>query len=193
MVFYRKIAYMGRTKTFVREEVLDLAIQLFWEKGFSETSLADLEKATGVNKSGLYSEFKDKEDIFNECVRRYSATHPAYLILDTPPYGWNNIEKFISSNLTCQGKKGCFLSNSLREFAIIPQKSRGLVEESSLSVAELIKKNLKAAGVKKNVTPLASMIATFTCGLSLKLNALKPSDLAAEIESFFKMIKSTAE
>ena len=62
---------MGRPKNFSREEVLDKAIPLFWSKGFSETSLQDLEQATGVNKSGLYSEFSGKEDIYIESLRHY--------------------------------------------------------------------------------------------------------------------------
>jgi AcrR family transcriptional regulator len=181
---------MGRIKTFVREEVLDSAIQLFWEKGFADTSLSDLEKATGVNKSGLYSEFKDKEDIFNECVKRYRATNPAYALLDTEPHGWQNIERFISSSTTCAGKKGCFLSNSLRDFAIISEKSKTMVGESSVEIHDLLLKNLKAAGVKKNAATLASMIGTFASGLSLKLNAVKPEELKAEIKSFLEMLKA---
>ena len=55
---------MGRPKNFSREEVLQKAIPLFWRRGFADTSLQDLEKATGVNKSGLYSEFASKEEIF---------------------------------------------------------------------------------------------------------------------------------
>ena len=38
---------------------------------FVETSVQDLEQATGVRKSGLYAEFKDKEDLFVESLRRY--------------------------------------------------------------------------------------------------------------------------
>jgi hypothetical protein len=46
---------MGRPKNFRREEVLEKAIPVFWKRGFSDTSVQDLERATGVNKSGLYS------------------------------------------------------------------------------------------------------------------------------------------
>src|SRR5271154_6814880 len=62
---------MGRRKLFTREDVLDKAIPVFWKHGFAETSLQDLEQATGVRKSGLYTEFKDKEDLFVESMRRY--------------------------------------------------------------------------------------------------------------------------
>ena len=54
---------MGRPKGFSREEVLEKAMPVFWKHGFADTSLQELEQATGVNKSGLYSEFRDKEDL----------------------------------------------------------------------------------------------------------------------------------
>jgi len=47
---------------------------VFWKHGFADTSLQDLERATGVNKSGLYTEFRDKEDLFVECLRHYLET-----------------------------------------------------------------------------------------------------------------------
>ena len=62
---------MGRRKLFTREDVLDKAIPVFWKHGLAETSVQDLEQATGVRKSGLYTEFKDKEDLFVESLRRY--------------------------------------------------------------------------------------------------------------------------
>jgi TetR/AcrR family transcriptional regulator, copper-responsive repressor len=54
---------MGRPKNFSREEVLEKGMPVFWKHGFADTSLQDLERATGVNKSGLYTEFRDKEDL----------------------------------------------------------------------------------------------------------------------------------
>jgi AcrR family transcriptional regulator len=45
---------MGRPKEFSRDKVLEKAISVFWEKGFAETTVQDLESATGVNKSGLF-------------------------------------------------------------------------------------------------------------------------------------------
>ncbi|XWK52445.1 helix-turn-helix domain-containing protein [Tunturiibacter empetritectus] len=44
---------------------------VFWKHGFADTSLQDLERATGVNKSGLYTEFRNKEDLFVACLRYY--------------------------------------------------------------------------------------------------------------------------
>ena len=65
------IGAMGRPKNFNREGVLEKALPVFWRRGFAEASLHQLEVATGVNKSGLYSEFEDKEDLFVQSLRYY--------------------------------------------------------------------------------------------------------------------------
>src|SRR5437899_10647663 len=85
---------MGRPKQFNREGVLDRAIPVFWKHGFANTTLQDLEEATGVNKSGLYSEFKDKEDLFLASLERYAQTRGAE-ILTAQPLGWGNMERFL--------------------------------------------------------------------------------------------------
>src|SRR5438477_12417937 len=82
---------MGRPKQFNREGVLDRAIPVFWKHGFANTTVRHLEEATGVNKSGLYSEFKDKEDLFLASLERYAQTRGAE-ILTAEPIGWGNIE-----------------------------------------------------------------------------------------------------
>lgn len=180
---------MARTKNFNRNDVLKEAIQLFWKKGYADTSLSDLEKATGVNKSGLYSEFKDKDDIFIESLKYYSEMNPVREILETKPLGWDNIKNFMKLNLDCKGQKGCFLVNTVREYSIIPQKVKNLLEQNSLTINELILKNVRATKVKKDPEMLTNMIFTFTSGIKLKLNMMKPAQVADEIDSFLELCK----
>src|ERR1700745_1825953 len=85
LVLYGYHMDMGRPKNFRREEVLKKAIPVFWKRGFSDTSVQDLERATGVNKSGLYSEFRDKEDLFVESLRYYLATQEKRGLLTEEP------------------------------------------------------------------------------------------------------------
>lgn len=181
---------MGRPKCFDRTDVLNAAIQLFWKKGFADTSLSDLEKATGVNKSGLYSEFKDKDDIFFECVKHYRDTSPLCQILQKEPLGWNNIEGLLKQSLTCTGQKGCFFTNTTREFSIIPDKVKTLLQENQKNARELVIANLKATKTKRDIEQLATMILTYASGVSLKLNAVKPDQVKNEIDAFLDLLKS---
>ena len=101
--------HMGRAKNFSREGVLKKAIPVFWKRGFSDTSVQDLERATGVNKSGLYAEFRDKEDLFVESLRYYLATQEKRGLLTEEPLGWQNIETFLKHGPNGKAnQKGCF-------------------------------------------------------------------------------------
>jgi AcrR family transcriptional regulator len=86
---------MGRPKNFSREGVLEKALPVFWRHGFADASLHELEVATGVNKSGLYSEFQDKEDLFTQSLRYYLESLEQKGLLTAEPLGWKNIERFL--------------------------------------------------------------------------------------------------
>lgn len=50
-------------KTEVRDEILIAALKLFTEKGYFNTSLADIGKQTGVTTGVIYHQFKNKQAI----------------------------------------------------------------------------------------------------------------------------------
>lgn len=179
---------MGRIKTFNRDDLLDSAIQLFWKKGYADASLSDLEKVTGVNKSGLYSEFKDKDDIFYESLRRYHDHNPHYDLLKAEPLGWDNVLNFFKIKTNCKGQKGCFMAFTIREYSIIPNKVKQLLEKNSAEVYELFFKNIKASG-SKNPEAKTTHLLTYATGSSLKANAQKPEVILEEMTSFIEMLK----
>src|SRR5258708_20752521 len=88
---------MGRPRKFSREGVLQKALPVFWKYGFARTTLADLELATGVNKSGLYSEFESKEELFLACLGYYGVTLTGGALLSTEPVGCDNSQEFLEA------------------------------------------------------------------------------------------------
>jgi AcrR family transcriptional regulator len=66
---------MSRIRGFDETEVLDKALQVFWQQGYEGTSLNDLLDATGLTKSSLYATFGSKEDLFHRIVERYLSKH----------------------------------------------------------------------------------------------------------------------
>ena len=95
---------MGRPKSFSRDDVLERALPVFWKQGFAGTSLQDLERATGVNKSGLYSEFRDKEDLFLECLRHYLESLGNRGTSTREPLGWKNVGNISRGRPPQQGR-----------------------------------------------------------------------------------------
>lgn len=62
---------MARPREFDEEEVLDHALDVFWRRGYTATSIEDLTTATGLGRGSLYAAFGDKEALFLTCLRRY--------------------------------------------------------------------------------------------------------------------------
>src|SRR4030095_15791507 len=70
---------MARPAEFDRTEVLDRATRLFWERGFSGTSITDLEEAMAIGRTSIYAAFGAKEDLFMAAIDHYDATYSVKL------------------------------------------------------------------------------------------------------------------
>jgi len=170
---------MARPKNFSRAGVLAKALPVFWKHGFADASLQELEKATGVNKSGLYSEFSGKDELFLESLRFYLDRMPQRELLTVEPLGWDNIERFLKLGpRNTEGQKGCFAVSSLRELAILPPAAIEMLGHGRVQLKQLIARNIEAEKPKLAVEDLAGMVLTFFAGLSVEQN-LKSSRAAA--------------
>jgi len=63
---------MGRKAEFNKEQVLEQVMNVFWLKGYSATSIQDLEKATGLKRGSIYGAFGNKKELFLMALDRYS-------------------------------------------------------------------------------------------------------------------------
>jgi AcrR family transcriptional regulator len=183
---------MGRRKGFNREEVLEKAMPVFWKHGFADTSLLDLERATGVNKSGLYAEFRDKEDLFMACLRHYLESQAKRGLLTKEPLGWKNIENFLKNGpLYKRGQQGCFSVNSMREFAILPDEAHAVVTENRALVERLLAINIEAEKTKMAPSAIAEMVLSYFSGLCIERNLKSgKSSSTRKIESFMTALRS---
>ncbi|MFJ9775426.1 TetR/AcrR family transcriptional regulator [Kitasatospora sp. NPDC101157] len=68
---------MAGRKQFDMDTALDAAMVQFWRFGHAATSIDDLSRATGLNRSSIYSSLGDKDTLFLRCLDRYSAHYGA--------------------------------------------------------------------------------------------------------------------
>ncbi len=182
---------MGRPKQFNREGVLDRAIPVFWKHGFANTTLQHLEEATGVNKSGLYSEFKDKEDLFLASLERYAQTRGADVLTAQPP-GWGNIERFLRLGFGCDDdQRGCFAVNSMRELAGLPTEAQEIISSSQQKLTRLLIKNIEAEEPKLAPGIIADVVLTFFDGFCIVQN-LKSGKASSErkIRNLMRVVRN---
>jgi AcrR family transcriptional regulator len=109
-----KPAARGRPRSFNKEQALDAALRVFWEKGYEGTSLSDLTGVMGINRPSLYAAFGDKESLFRQVLERYERGPMAYIREAlSEPSARKALERLLKSTvstLTCpQNPHGCLL------------------------------------------------------------------------------------
>jgi TetR/AcrR family transcriptional repressor of nem operon len=113
----------GRPRLFDEDAVLDELTALFWRKGYSQTSLADLVEASGVHKSSLYSTFGTKEELFAKILQRYLAGRMDMMsaLVEQAGPGVDGIHAFLEmlrgDLVSGTGQWGCLLVNSSSELS----------------------------------------------------------------------------
>ncbi|MGP5338805.1 TetR/AcrR family transcriptional regulator [Psychrobacter maritimus] len=63
---------MSRTALYNRQEALERALKLFWQKGFHATSLKDIEEALDMRPGSIYAAFGSKDGLFQEALDYYA-------------------------------------------------------------------------------------------------------------------------
>lgn len=136
----------GRQRQFQKEEALARAMEVFWQKGYSGTSLSDLTEAMGINKPSLYATFGNKEKLFvsaiNEYVEQYGAPHFDKLLNGNTSLRARVKAYLVSiANMVTNTKLpgGCFVTDSTCEAG-----SRCLPEGAEDAILAINKASIKA-------------------------------------------------
>jgi AcrR family transcriptional regulator len=69
-----------------REKILDMAIKLFSEMGYENTKVSDITEALRMGKGTFYGYFKNKRELFIECIDRLG-------VAIVPRESWDEIRK----------------------------------------------------------------------------------------------------
>ncbi|QEG20600.1 TetR/AcrR family transcriptional regulator [Mariniblastus fucicola] len=109
-------------KSFNESEVVDQVMQVFWNKGYTATSITDLTTATGIKRGSLYNAFDGKHDLFLQALLRYGDGNRTKKLkmLESIESPIESIEMLFSywleRALRDPDKKGCMLINTAVDF-----------------------------------------------------------------------------
>lgn len=112
---------MARQKEFVKEEVLEKAMDTFWRFGFEGTSMQILVKNMGINRSSLYETFGDKRSLFEAAITHYEQTRMQGMVDCLEEMGASKqaiakiFDSLIDKCVHDQDRRGCFLNNTMIE------------------------------------------------------------------------------
>jgi len=137
-------------KQFNRDEALDKAMQAFWSRGYSATSMQDLVEAMGVNRGSLYATFGDKHDLFLSALRmfdeRVRAKLLATLTAEYPPREAIGQLFLVFQKEATQpgGNRGCLLTNTALELAAHDPDAARIVAEAQRQIEAFFRSRIEA-------------------------------------------------
>lgn len=106
----------GRPRKFDEDEVVDRALQLFWEKGYRGTTTRALESALDMTAPSIYNAFGSKQGLLLRAIDRYESQVDNDLlgILQRQDGGIEAIIEFfeeLTPWLERNGGRGCLVVN----------------------------------------------------------------------------------
>ena len=125
---------VGRVRGFDVGEALDVALELFWQRGYDGTPVQALCRAMDLQPGSVYAAFGSKRDLFVAALRRYTETVSAEAVdrINGAPSGLQGLRDYFGHlvDAMVDGKRarGCLITNSLVEFAARDPELAGLFQ-----------------------------------------------------------------
>jgi AcrR family transcriptional regulator len=181
----------GRPRAFDRSAALEAATRVFWQKGFTATSMNDLCEAMGIGSPSLYAAFGSKEQLYAEAIRHYGDMGVPQIsdALESAPTAKLGIEAFLrlsARSLSCSERPlGCMVVLSSVVSEGVTGLSDMVLEERKKSlkmVVARLQRGIKEGDVprKTKVEALARFFVTVQQGMSIQArDGASPAELDA--------------
>ncbi|TWT84609.1 HTH-type transcriptional repressor ComR [Planctomycetes bacterium CA13] len=131
-------------KSFEESDVIEQAMEVFWEKGYAATSISDITDATGIKRGSLYNAFDGKHDLFVRALLKYGGDRRTSKLrmLETVDDPREAITMFFDSlvkaTLDDPDKKGCLLFNTALEYSSHDDDVKKLVSDGIKEVVTFL-------------------------------------------------------
>ncbi|MDD4149205.1 MAG: TetR/AcrR family transcriptional regulator [Bacteroidales bacterium] len=167
---------MDNNKEITRENIINGASIAFSKLGYKKTTLDDIAGFTNVSKTGLYYYFKNKEEVFNEVIKK-EAKHMQERLIDVISQETKPIDKifvYVKERMDFLAQVSNYYSAlryDLMEHLDTINKSRAEFDKIELKVLNAILKegNLTGDFAIENVDETAETILTILISLEIPL------------------------
>lgn len=161
-------------RQFDEEAIFEKAMDLFWNKGFSETSLQELAAVTGIRRGSLYNAYQSKEAFFLRVfeVHKNSLLAQMRIALDQPKLrdSIQSYFNFIIDSMTIgEPARGCLSTKVALGSGVLDAPIREALQNMLDEIEQLFKTRLSRsedqADLRVPANEAALLLLTFTRGL----------------------------
>jgi TetR/AcrR family transcriptional repressor of nem operon len=129
-------------------------VDLFSSKGYSDTSMDDIVRATGVSRYGLYGTFGNKRELFEQALDRYAEGmgKQSFLRLLEPDASLAHIRKIFDervADMCCAHEpKGCLFIHTAMQLAPDDEELQGVLKKFMKRMSKAFAVGLESARQK---------------------------------------------
>ncbi len=162
---------MPRQREFDPSETLQTAIQLFWEKGYYDSSVDEVVKRSGVAKYGIYGTFGTKRELFIKALRQFGSDRlndiqapirkPDASLPDILTF-FNQGAKAIKLITDSSDRRGCLLCNTGIELGLRDPEIGKILKEYFVDFTNAMQSCLERAVDKGELEPPSDIAALAT-------------------------------
>ena len=181
---------MARTREFDYDTVVRAARDVFWERGYTSTSLAQLQSATRLSRSSLYETFGSKRELFSSAVNSYldEVIGPLLGPMEAPDSGRDDLveyflslARFLRSAPDQIATRGCLMLNTFMELNDLDDAAATLVRGYRRRVRAAIYQSLAgSAGTVRDVGGTADVLTAGQIGIMVtsRIDPIQAAELA---------------
>ena len=187
-------------KSFDVDKAVEKAMLLFWKKGYTDTSLAELLETTGLTKGSFYNAFGSKRELFIKTLMKYDRESRATLheltAMDSPSRAIKAFFDGLAENtISDKDQKGCFVVNTLVCITSYDDETQKIVRGSAQSIETFFKQMIELGHVRgeipKDVSPELTAKSLFGAMVSIRVlgrGAYHPKELRMLSEHAISLI-----
>jgi len=184
---------MSRTQEFEPAEALQKAMEVFWEKGYGNSSMDDIVTRTGVSRYGLYGEFGSKKELYRAALEHYCHQNIETRLagLARPDAGVQDVKDFFMGALAhCQceeGRLGCMLCYTSVELGIEEEEMAEFVNTAFGKMRAALRHALQNAKQREEVPSDLDVAETadFLTGIIMGLSTMARSAMDPQLMKNF--------
>ncbi len=143
-------------KSFNVDTAIDDAMQVFWNKGFEQTSITDLLAGTGLNKGSLYNAFGGKQQLFVKALQKYDEERHAMFArleaLDDPQQAIGKLfDNIVATTVADREHKGCFLFNTALQINMHGEEVSGIVTKGVKEIEAFFRRSIEVGQARGQI------------------------------------------
>ena len=172
-----KLWLMPKVKQFNKNNAINMALDVFWEKGYKGTSLTDLTESLGIGKGSFYNTYKSKRGLFEQCILVFQKNSVSNLKeslhteKDVKKGLLNYLLKTLEDAVNDERHRGCFMTNISTELGSSDEEIAQVMNDYYLTMKVIITNYLQNGSELKNnaINEIANTIITFFIGLTVRV------------------------